>query len=74
MPRLSSANPKYCYHKASGQAVVHLEGRCVYRGRYNTPESRANFDRVVGTYLLNHRRLLDDPMSAGSLAARPSFT
>jgi hypothetical protein len=33
--------PAYCHDKASGQAVVGLDGRDFYLGLYDTPESRA---------------------------------
>ena len=33
--------PAYCLHKASGQAVVRLNGRDVYLGGHDTPESKA---------------------------------
>src|SRR5262249_7622563 len=39
--------PSYRLHKPSGQAVVTLSGRDVYLGRYGSPESRAEYDRVV---------------------------
>ena len=49
--------PKYRLHKASKRAVVTLNGRVVYLGPYGTEESRAEYDRVVGEYLANGRRL-----------------
>jgi hypothetical protein len=43
--------PSYRLHKPSGQAVVTLGGRDVYLGKFETPESRAEYDRVVAEWL-----------------------
>src|SRR5271157_4571122 len=49
--------PAYRHHKPSGQAVVTLDGRDIYLGRYGSPESRAEFDRLLAEWLSNGRRL-----------------
>jgi hypothetical protein len=49
--------PSYRLHKPSGQAVVTLKGRDFYLGRHGSPESRAEYDRLVGEWLANGRRL-----------------
>lgn len=51
MPRSPSV-PSYRHHKPSGQAVVTIrtaegERRDVYLGTYNSPESRAEYGRIV---------------------------
>jgi len=43
--------PTYRLHKASGQAVVVLNGTSIYLGPFDSPESRARYDRVVARYL-----------------------
>src|SRR5437763_887438 len=43
--------PKYRFHKASGQAVVTIDGRDVYLGAYDSIESHAEYKRVVGDWL-----------------------
>jgi len=48
--------PSYRLHKASGQAIVSLNGRQVYLGPHDTEESRAEYDRVMAEYLANGRR------------------
>jgi hypothetical protein len=53
----SSRTPNYRHHKPSGQAVVTLNGRDVYLGKYKTPESRIEYDRVVSEWLANSREL-----------------
>jgi integrase len=48
--------PSYRYHKASRQAVVVLDGRSHYLGGWNSPESRAEYDRLIADYLAGRRR------------------
>lgn len=59
MPKLKNKLPNYRLHKASGQAVVTLNGRDVYLGRHNSPESQAEYKRAVQEWLANptHRQL-----------------
>lgn len=58
MPRLTGDRlPKYGKHKASGQAVVKLDGRDVYLGPWNTRASKLEYDRVIGEWLANGRAL-----------------
>jgi integrase len=54
---MSRRTPSYCLHKASGQAVVRIEGRDCYLGKFGTPQSHAEYDRLVGEWLANGRRL-----------------
>ena len=45
--------PSYCRHKASGQAVVHINGRQVYLGLFGTPESHEKYQRAIAEHLGN---------------------
>src|SRR5688572_28186532 len=56
MPRLTNKLPSYRLHKRSGQAVVSLDRRTVYLGKHGSPESRAEYDRVVAEWLVSGRR------------------
>ncbi|TWT35605.1 site-specific tyrosine recombinase XerC [Posidoniimonas corsicana] len=56
MPR-STAVPKYRKHRASGQAVVTLNGRDFYLGRHGTKASQAEYDRLIGEWTANGRNL-----------------
>ena len=58
--------PSYRHHKPSGLAVVTLNGRDIYLGRYGSPESRAEFDRLLAEWLSNGRRL-PAPVSGSDL-------
>ena len=45
MPRKSV--PSYRLHKPSGQARTIIDGRHVYLGKYNSPESRQRYARLL---------------------------
>lgn len=51
MPRTKNAIPAYQHHKPSGQAYIRFTTggvrRVVYLGKYDTPESRAEYRRVT---------------------------
>ena len=55
MPRLVDALPKYRKHRASGQAVVTLNGRDHYLGPYGTSASEAFYDRLIAEWLIQER-------------------
>lgn len=57
MPRLSTRIPSYRLHRASGQAVVTLDGDDIYLGPYGSPESKAEYSRLVGIWQVNGRRM-----------------
>jgi hypothetical protein len=60
MPRPSSSFvPKYCKHRASGQAVVTISGRDHYLGPHGTKASRLEYDRLIGEWLVAGRHSLD---------------
>jgi hypothetical protein len=50
MPKLVTRPPKYAFHKASGQAVVKINGKVVYLGRWNTPESKIRYQDAVRSW------------------------
>lgn len=57
MPVSKKHIPSYRLHKASGQAVVTLNGRDVYLGKINTKASRTEYARVIGEWESNGRNL-----------------
>jgi integrase len=65
MPSRTLRQPSYRHHKPSGQAVVTLDGKDRYLGRYGTPESEAEYDRLISEWLAHGRRL-PAPGTAGS--------
>ena len=60
MPKLVNATPRYRKHKASGQAVVTIDGRDFYLGPHGTKASRRKYDRIIAEWLANGRRLVED--------------
>jgi integrase len=44
--------PKYRLHKPTGLAVVTLAGKDHYLGKHGTPASKAEYERLVGEWLL----------------------
>lgn len=65
MPRLSTSVPKYRKHKASGQAVVTLSGKDFYLGPHGTRASKREYDRLVGEWQANGRRLRPETGTQG---------
>jgi hypothetical protein len=63
MPKRSLI-PTYRLHKGSGQAVVVLDGQSIYLGVWESPESRAKYERVIAEWLAQGRR--SAPAAAGT--------
>ena len=49
-PRLPHL-PKYRHYKPKDLGVVRIDGRDYYLGRYNSPESREKYNRVIAEWL-----------------------
>ena len=45
---MSHHTPGYRLHRATGVAVVTLNGRVHYVGKHDTAENRAGYDRIIG--------------------------
>src|SRR4051794_38005163 len=54
VPYCDPPNP-YRLHKPTGQAVVTVGGRDFYLGRHGSPQSRAEYDRLVAEWLAGGR-------------------
>jgi len=48
--------PQFRLHKASGQGFVELNGRRIYLGKHDLPETRENYRRTVTEWLANNRQ------------------
>src|SRR4051794_4330834 len=57
--------PSYRLHKPSSQAVVVLDGRSYYLGKWESPESRVEYRRVVAEWLARDRA---SPAPSGAAA------
>lgn len=66
--------PSYRHHKASGQAVVVLDGKSFYLGRWNTSHSHAQYEQVIAEWLAKGRRLgpVDEHQSDPSIPGDPN--
>src|SRR5688572_28521966 len=53
----SFVQPSYRRHRASGQAVVTIGGKDHYLGKFNSPASREEYDRLIGEWLSNGRQI-----------------
>jgi integrase len=61
VPKLTSNRvPSYRRHKSTGQAVVTINGRDVYLGKWNSAASKAEYDRLIAEFLANGRQLRSD--------------
>ena len=47
MPRKKNVVPQYLLHPASGLARARINGRDVYLGRFDSPESKAKYARLL---------------------------
>lgn len=65
--------PKLRLHKPSGRAVVRLDGDDYYLGKFGSPESKDEYDRLIGEWMLRGRQAPSKPgrqsaeMSVGEL-------
>jgi integrase len=73
MPWRSDHHPAYRLHRASGQAVVTLNGRDHYLGPYGGEQSRREYDRLIAEWLLQGRQSptqrSDSPLTVTELIA-----
>src|SRR6478672_255243 len=53
MPKLLHRPPAYRHHKASGQALVTLNGRDFYLGPWRSAESKQKYQRLISQWLAN---------------------
>jgi hypothetical protein len=67
--RASTRVPKYAFHNRSGQAGVHLRGVDIYLGKHGSEESRAEYDRLIGEWVLQGRQAPERPGSETTLTA-----
>jgi integrase len=67
---MSKKVPSYRLHKASGQAVVTLNGRDIYLGKFGTRASKSEYDRITGEWLSAGRQAAgDSDLSIAELCA-----
>jgi hypothetical protein len=57
MPALLKRIPVYGKHRASGQAIVSLNGRDFYLGPHGAKASKLEYDRLIGEWLQQGRQI-----------------
>ena len=68
---VSGRFPKMCRHKATGLAVVRLNGRDFYLGQYKSAAARAKYDRLIAEWIANGRQWPQEPrLSVNDLIVR----
>ncbi|MBL9165832.1 MAG: site-specific integrase [Planctomycetaceae bacterium] len=67
MPKLVNSLPSYRRHKASGQAVVTLNGKDHYLGPHGSKVSRDQYDRLIAEWLANGRRTVKQEQASISM-------
>ena len=70
---MSKSVPSYRHHKPTGQAVVTLNGKDFYLGPWKSKASIAEYDRLIGEWLANGRRLTSSERWERTEAALAQF-
>jgi integrase len=64
--------PKLQHHRSTGRAYARFDGRCVYFGRWGSPEAEAEYNATIRRWLDNGRRLPEsdpEPVTVAELIA-----
>lgn len=69
MPARTPRVPKYRHYRPKDLAVVRIDGRDHYLGRYNSPESREKYHRLVSEWLARGVAAPAAPAPAGAQVA-----
>ena len=73
MGRAKALCPSYSLHKSTNQARVRVEGRDIYLGPYNSPESRQRYAEILAQ-LTAGKAVSVPAVSRGAAAADPGVT
>lgn len=57
MPKLTNKIPSYRKHRASGKAIVTLDGKDFYLGNHGTRRSKREYEKLVSEWLARGREL-----------------
>ncbi len=72
MPRKPKV-PSFCLNKASGRAVVRINGHDHYLGQYGSDDSHAEYARLIAEWRTN-RQAFNDTVAEASRILQPSLT
>lgn len=62
--------PKYSLHKATGQALVRLDGRAHYLGQHGTDVSRQKYDQLIAGWLSGNRSAAPSQLTVARLCLK----
>lgn len=74
MPKKKSHIPSYRLHKPSGQARVIVDGRQIYLGKFNSPQSIEAYNRLIAEHLAGACSSVDDDLKSGAATTRLGTT
>lgn len=74
MPRSPGKVPSYCHHKASGRAVVRIDGRDHYLGPYGCDDSHAEYQRLIAQWRRSRHRQTATASQAVFATTDPALT
>jgi len=63
MPR----TPKYCHYKATGQAFVRINGKQIYLGAFESPDSRDAYDVEIVNWKSQQSSFVSSKFTVGQL-------
>lgn len=70
---MSFRTPKYRLHKGSGQALVQVDGRRVYLGKYGSGQSKERYRKIVAEWLAAGGQSARRPSAARNGTASPTI-
>lgn len=73
MPRTQTRIPSYCHHKASGQAVVRIDGKDHYLGAFGSADSHEKYARLLAEWRSNETIQFDPSPSSQSVQTVPNL-
>lgn len=73
MPRKPGKVPSYCHHKASGRAVVRINGQDHYLGEFGSSESHAEYEQLIAEWR-SGRQQATIRAAAVTMTREPSLT
>jgi integrase len=74
VPRTPGKVPSYCHHKASGRAVVRIDGRDHYLGPYGCDDSHAEYQRLIAQWRHSRHRQTTTASQAVFATTDPGLT
>lgn len=65
MPRAKSLKPSHCCHRPTNRGYVRIDGRMLYTGEWGSQAAKDEYDRLIGEWIANGRKMPQDAPDAG---------